>query len=69
MAWEDAWHWFDADRAAAEVHRVLRPGGALALVWRWPEDAGAGWARLVGARLAAFAASTPGSSASRAARA
>jgi len=30
----DAWHWFDADRAAAEVHRVLEPGGPLVLVWR-----------------------------------
>ncbi len=30
----DAWHWFDAPAAAAEVHRVLRPRGRLALVWR-----------------------------------
>lgn len=28
-----AWHWFDARRAAAEAHRLLRPGGALALLW------------------------------------
>ncbi|GAB3409216.1 class I SAM-dependent methyltransferase [Schumannella luteola] len=28
-----AWHWVDAPRAFAEVARVLRPGGALALVW------------------------------------
>lgn len=28
-----AWHWLDTDRAVAEVSRVLRPGGHLALWW------------------------------------
>ncbi len=28
-----AWHWFDETRALAEAHRVLRPGGTLALIW------------------------------------
>ena len=28
-----AWHWFDHDRSAAEMARIIRPGGGLGLTW------------------------------------
>ena len=30
----EAWHWFDHEAAAAELARVVRPGGRVALVWQ-----------------------------------
>ncbi len=37
-----AFHWFDGDRALAEFHRVLAPGGRLALIWN-VRDRRAAW--------------------------
>ena len=34
-----AWHWFDHQQALAQVHRVLRPGGVLGLLWNVFDDA------------------------------
>lgn len=33
-----AFHWFANDEAVAEIGRVLRPGGVVALVWNEPGD-------------------------------
>jgi SAM-dependent methyltransferase len=33
-----AYHWFDRERALAELRRVVRPRGGLALLWNWWDE-------------------------------
>lgn len=48
----DAIHWFDHALALAEMRRVLRPGGGLAVLTTMPDWAGASWAGELGALMA-----------------
>ena len=48
----DAFHWFDAQAALAEISRVLRPGGGLAILTALPDWSGASWAHEVGTLMA-----------------
>lgn len=44
----DAFHWFDKPLALAEMRRVLRPGGGLAVLTTLPDWSGASWAHELG---------------------
>ena len=48
----DAFHWFDQATALAEIARVLRPGGGLAVLTMVPDWGGASWAHDVGGLVA-----------------
>jgi SAM-dependent methyltransferase len=53
-----AFHWFDADRALVEIHRVLRPGGHLLLAWN-RRDESVPWVRAMGDLIRTLAADEP----------
>ena len=50
VTFAQAWHWIDPARGAAEVARVLRPGGVLGLVWN-VRDETRPWSALLSALI------------------
>ena len=55
----DAFHWFDQTVALAEIRRVLRPGGGLAVLTTVPDWGGATWAQEVGTLMAGLRGEHP----------
>jgi SAM-dependent methyltransferase len=53
-----SFHWFANARALAEIARVLRPGGALALIWN-KRDESVPWVAALEAILAPYQGATP----------
>jgi SAM-dependent methyltransferase len=53
-----AFHWFDGDAALAEIHRVLRPGKRVGLIWN-VKDETVDWVRLLSEIIEAYRGRAP----------
>jgi SAM-dependent methyltransferase len=53
-----AFHWFDGEAALAEIHRVLRPGTRLGLIWN-VKDESVDWVRLLAEIIEPYRGSAP----------
>ena len=53
-----AFHWFDGDAALSEIHRVLRPGGRLGLIWN-VKDESVDWIEKLGEIMEAYRGDAP----------
>jgi SAM-dependent methyltransferase len=53
-----AFHWFATAAALAEIHRVLKPGGGLGLIWN-VRDESVGWVRRIGEILRPYQERAP----------
>jgi SAM-dependent methyltransferase len=56
----DAFHWFDQAAALAEIRRVLRPRGGLAVLTTIPDWSGASWADEIGKAMERLRPEHPG---------
>jgi SAM-dependent methyltransferase len=59
VACASAFHWFHYDRALHEIHRILKAGGRLGLVWNRRDEL-AGWAAGFWSITEAYRGDTPG---------
>ncbi|MCF5054838.1 methyltransferase domain-containing protein [Pseudomonas syringae] len=53
-----AFHWFSTQAALAEIHRVLKPGGRLGLVWN-VRDESVSWVAAITAIITPYEGDTP----------